>query len=71
LETPFIPIDDIRPEYAQYSVSWVEFALTIAGIALMILIFTIASKIAPIIPVSEMEDKDEAKVEITFKTKEA
>jgi len=71
LETPFIPIDDIRPEYAQYSVSWVEFALTIAGIALMILIFTIASKIAPIIPVSDMEDKDEAKVEITFKTKEA
>jgi len=34
----------------------VELALTLSGIALMILIFTIASKIAPIIPVAEMEE---------------
>jgi molybdopterin-containing oxidoreductase family membrane subunit len=71
LETPFIPIDDVRPEYAQYAVSWIEFALTVAGIALMILIFKVANKIAPILPVSEMEDKDEATVVITFKTKDA
>lgn len=72
LETPFIPIDDIRPEYAQYSISWVEFALTVAGVALMILIFTVASKIAPIIPVSEVEDVDEAaKPNLSLETKDA
>ncbi|MFC2123563.1 NrfD/PsrC family molybdoenzyme membrane anchor subunit [Bacteroidota bacterium] len=72
LETPYIPIQDIRPEYITYSISWVEFALTIAGIALMILIFTIASKIAPIIPVAEVEDEhDEAKLKLLFTTKGA
>jgi molybdopterin-containing oxidoreductase family membrane subunit len=72
LETPFIPIEDIRPEFASYSISWVEFALTISGIALMILIFTIASKIAPIIPVAEIEDVDEeAKSDLSFITKGA
>ena len=69
LETPYIPIQDIRPEYVHYSISWVEWALTLSGIALMILIFTIASKIAPIIPVSEIEDvHDESKPLIRFKT---
>ena len=72
LETPFIPIEDIRPEWVHYSVSWVEFALTISGIALMVLIFTIASKIAPIIPVSELEDvREKTKLDLSFKTKGA
>lgn len=72
LETPFIPVDDIRPEYVKYSVSWIEFALTVAGVALMILIFTIASKIAPVIPVSEVEDEEEeAKMDLSLQTKEA
>lgn len=72
LETPFIPIEDIRPEYANYSISWVELALTVSGIALMILIFVIASKIAPIIPVAEMEeDNEEAKMDLSFKMKGA
>jgi len=67
-ETPFIPIEDIRTEYVHYSVSWVELALTLSGIALMILIFTIASKIAPIIPVSDLEEahgehKNELKID--------
>ncbi len=71
LETPYIPIQDTRPEYINYSMSWVEIALTLAGIALMILIFTIASKIAPIIPVSELEESQEVqakdKVDISLK----
>ena len=72
LETPYIPIQDIRPEYVNYSVSWVEFLLTLAGVALMVLIFTIASKIAPIIPVAEVEDvHDEAKLKLLFTTKGA
>jgi molybdopterin-containing oxidoreductase family membrane subunit len=59
LETPFIPIQDTRPEYIQYSMSWVEIALTVAGIALMVLIFTLASKFAPIMPITELEEVEE------------
>jgi Ni/Fe-hydrogenase subunit HybB-like protein len=66
LETPFIPIQDVRPAWAHYSVSWVEFSLTVAGVALMLLIFTIASKYAPIIPVSEVEDQEEPKPVVEF-----
>ncbi|MBS0000540.1 MAG: polysulfide reductase NrfD [Cyclobacteriaceae bacterium] len=72
LETPFIPIQDIREDWVTYSPSWVELALTFAGIALMILIFVIASKIAPIIPVAEVEDKhDASKPILKFKTQGA
>jgi Ni/Fe-hydrogenase subunit HybB-like protein len=69
LETPFIPIQDIRQDWVYYSPSWVELSLTFAGIALMILIFVIASKIAPIIPVAEVEDVyDASKPILKFKT---
>ena len=72
LETPFIPIQDVRPEYVHYSMSWVEITLTVSGLALIVLIFTIASKIAPIIPVAEVEDvEDTAKPIIRFQTKGA
>ena len=70
LETPFIPIQDVRPEYVNYSVSWVEWALTISGIAVIVLIFTVASKIAPIIPVSEVADAHNLeKPQLIYKTK--
>jgi len=70
LETPFIPIQDIRPEYVNYSISWVEAALSLSGIAVMILIFTVASKMAPIIPVSEVADAHNLeKPKLLFKTK--
>ena len=70
LETPFIPIQDVRPEYVSYSASWVEWALSLSGIAVMILIFTVASKIAPIIPVSEVKDAENLeKPKVLFKTK--
>ena len=70
LENPFLPIQDIRPEYVTYTASWVEWALTASGIAIMILIFVVASKIAPIIPVSEVADMhNEEKPKLLFKTK--
>lgn len=70
LETPFIPIQDVRPEFVQYSMSWVEITMTLSGIALIVLIFMIASKLAPIIPVAEVEDKmDTSKPIISFSTK--
>jgi Ni/Fe-hydrogenase subunit HybB-like protein len=70
LENPFIPIQDIRPEYVNYSASWVEWALTASGIAIIILIFVVASKLAPIIPVSEVADAENIeKPKLLFKTK--
>jgi molybdopterin-containing oxidoreductase family membrane subunit len=70
LENPFIPIQDVRPEFVNYSASWVEWALTISGLAIIILIFTVASKIAPIIPVSEVADAENIeKPKLLFKTK--
>jgi molybdopterin-containing oxidoreductase family membrane subunit len=59
LETPLLPIEDIRPEYIKYSITWVEWALTFSGIALFLLLFTIASKFMTLIPVSEVTDQPE------------
>lgn len=54
LETPFLPIQDIRPDWQRYSSTWVEWALTGAGIAVFIGLLMLASKLIPIISVSEM-----------------
>jgi molybdopterin-containing oxidoreductase family membrane subunit len=59
LETPLLPLHDLRPEYVNYSATWVEWALTFAGIALFILLFYLFSKFIPIIPVVRTgEEKD-------------
>jgi len=59
LESPLLPIHDLRPEYVHYSPTWVEWTLTAAGIALFILLFFIFSKFIPIIPVVRTgEEKD-------------
>jgi hypothetical protein len=59
LETPLLPVHDLRPEYAHYSPTWVEWGLTFAGIALFILLFYLFSKFIPIIPVVRTgEEKD-------------
>lgn len=62
LETPFLPIQDIRSDWLHYSPTWVEWSLTLAGISVYGMLFMLISKIAPIISISEMETKD--KVEI-------
>ncbi len=59
LETPLLPLHDLRPEYAHYSATWVEWGLTFAGIALFILLFYLFSKFIPILPVVRTgEEKD-------------
>lgn len=58
LESPLLPIQDIRPEYVFYSATWVEWALTISGVATFLLFFSLASKFVTIIPVSDMSDFD-------------
>jgi molybdopterin-containing oxidoreductase family membrane subunit len=62
LETPLLPIEDIRPEYIKYSITWVEWALTFSGVALFLLFFTIAAKFMTLIPVSEVTDKEDEKL---------
>lgn len=56
LETPYLPIQDTRPEYLEYSATWVEWALTAAGLAAFLLFFTLIVRLVPVIPVSEIED---------------
>ena len=62
LETPFLPIEDTRAAWLKYSPTWVEWSLTFAGIAVFVMLFMLISKIAPIISISEMQEKD--KVEL-------
>ncbi|MEI7492741.1 MAG: NrfD/PsrC family molybdoenzyme membrane anchor subunit [Bacteroidota bacterium] len=59
LETPLLPLHDIRPEFASYSPSWVEWSLTAMGIAIWLLLFFLFSKFLPIIPVVRVNSADE------------
>jgi len=52
LETPYLPIQDTRTEFLFYSATWVEWALSFAGIAAFCLFFTLIIKFVPIIPMS-------------------
>lgn len=56
LESPLLPMQDTRPEFVNYSATWVEWALTFAGIATFFLLFTLISKFVKIIPISEFAE---------------
>ena len=58
LESPLLPMQDTRMEYVKYSATWVEWALTLAGVATFFLFFTLLSKFITIIPISEFGDKE-------------
>ncbi|HEY9167915.1 MAG TPA: NrfD/PsrC family molybdoenzyme membrane anchor subunit [Lutibacter sp.] len=73
LETPFIPIQDTRLEYIHYSATWVEWAMSSAGIAGFLLLFTLISKIVPLIPMNSIIDSEYApkiKKRVNKETKE-
>lgn len=58
LETPLLPLQDMRPEYIHYTVTPVEWMLTFAGIAMFCLLFFLFSKFLPIVNVVKVtEDK--------------
>lgn len=57
LESPYLPIQDFRPEWIHYSGTWIEGVLTLGGLASFCLFFTIASRFIPIINVSEENDE--------------
>ena len=52
LQSPYLPIQDSRPEWSIYQSTWVEWSLTAAGIAMFCLLFTLASKFIPIVTVA-------------------
>jgi molybdopterin-containing oxidoreductase family membrane subunit len=53
LETPLFPMQDTRPEFIHYSATWVEWGLTLSGVALFLLIITLITKVVPIIQITE------------------
>jgi Ni/Fe-hydrogenase subunit HybB-like protein len=58
LESPYLPIQDSRPEWLNYSATWVEWSLTATGVAVFCLLFTIASKFITIVPVSGLKAEE-------------
>lgn len=73
LESPLLPMQDTRAEYVHYSPTWVEWALTAAGIATFLLFFTLMSKFVTIVPISEFGDKEseeQKKIEVVKAEKE-
>jgi molybdopterin-containing oxidoreductase family membrane subunit len=57
LESPYLPIQDARPEWASYTATWVEWSLTATGVAVFCLLFTIGSKFVPIIPIAGLKEE--------------
>ena len=62
LETPFLPIQDVRSAWIKYTPTWIEWSLTLAGVAIFIMLFMLISKIAPIISISEMQEEGEEEI---------
>ena len=62
LETPFLPIQDTRPDWIRYSPTWIEWSLTLAGISVYGMLFMLVSKIAPIVSISEMKEQDKTEI---------
>ncbi|HAW51462.1 MAG TPA: polysulfide reductase [Flavobacteriales bacterium] len=56
LETPLLPLQDMRSEYIRYEATYVEWLLTIAGVALFCLLFFLFSKFLPIVPVVHVKE---------------
>jgi len=56
LETPLLPLQDMRPEYIHYTVTPIEWLLTFAGIAMFILLFFLFSKFLPIVNVVKVAE---------------
>jgi molybdopterin-containing oxidoreductase family membrane subunit len=56
LETPLLPIQDIRAEYIHYQPTIIEWLLTFGGVALFCFLFFLYSKFIPIITVVKGEE---------------
>ncbi len=56
LETPLLPLQDMRSEYIHYSPTLIEWLLTFSGVALFCLLFFLFSKFIPIITLTKTDD---------------
>ncbi len=56
LESPYIPIQDTREEFIHYTATWVEWSLSLAGVAAFILFFMLIMKLVPVVPMSGIID---------------
>lgn len=56
LETPLLPLQDMRAEYIHYTPTIIEWLLTFAGIAMFCLLFFLFSKFVPLIPIVREDD---------------
>ena len=67
LETPYLPIQDTRPEFIFYTATWIEWALSFAGIAAFLLFFSLIVKFVPVIPISGIinQERNHKKVKKT------
>ncbi|HSQ47526.1 MAG TPA: NrfD/PsrC family molybdoenzyme membrane anchor subunit [Lutibacter sp.] len=61
LETPYLPIQDTRAEFVHYTATWVEWSLSLTGIAAFLLFFTLILKFVPAIPMSGIIDLEKRK----------
>jgi len=61
LETPYLPIQDTRQEFVHYTATWVEWSLSLTGIAAFCLFFTLILKFVPAIPMSGIIDLEKSK----------
>ena len=62
LETPYIPIQDTRAEFVNYSATWIEWALSLGGIATFVLFFMLIVKLVPVVPMSGIIDYERENV---------
>jgi molybdopterin-containing oxidoreductase family membrane subunit len=56
LETPMLPLQDMRPEYIHYQPTLVEWLLTFAGVAMFCFLFYLFSKFMPIVSVVNVKE---------------
>ena len=56
LETPLLPLQDMRAEYIHYQPTLVEWLLTFAGVALFCVLFFLFSKLVPILPIVKVDE---------------
>jgi molybdopterin-containing oxidoreductase family membrane subunit len=57
LEAPYMPIQESRLDWIHYSGTWIEWTLTLGGIATFCLLFTLFSKFIPIVELSSPKIK--------------
>lgn len=55
---PYLPIQDVPPEWVVYKPTLIETAVTLASILLVLIIITVLSKLFPVIPIWETAEEE-------------